>query len=109
MDLIALALAMRALGKAGGTDVSGSTPDIDARAGERYVCGEVATLDLTLPDSGCVDVVFESGSTPTVLTITPPTGVTVKWANGFDPTALAANTTYELNIMDGLGVAVSWT
>ena len=89
--------------------VSGTTPTITALPGIRYVCGEVATLDITLPASGIVDVVFESGSTATVLTITPPTGLTVKWANGFDPTALEANTTYEINIADGLGVAASWT
>ena len=98
--------------QAGGTQtiqVSGTTPAITAVANTRYICGEVATLDITLPASGCIDVVFESGSTPTVLTVTPPTGVTVKWANGFDPTALEANTTYEINICDGLGVAGSWT
>lgn len=89
--------------------VSGTTPTINAQAGARYVCGKVATISIAPPASGCIDVVFQSGSTPTVLTITPPTGVTVKWANGFDPTALEANTTYEINIMDGLGVAVSWT
>jgi hypothetical protein len=89
--------------------VSGTTPTITALAGVQYVCGEVATLDITLPESGIVDVRFESGSTPTILTITPPTGVTVKWAGGFDPTALEANTTYEINIADGLGVAASWT
>lgn len=89
--------------------VSGTTPTIIALPGIRYVCGEVATLDITLPASGIVDVVFESGSTPTVLTITPPTGVTVKWANGFDPTTLEANTTYEINIADGLGVAATWS
>ena len=93
----------------GPVTVSGTTPSITALSGIQYVCGEVATLDITLPASGCVDVVFESGSTPTVLTVTPPTGVTVKWANGFDPTALEANTTYEINIKDGLGVAASWT
>ena len=87
----------------------GTTPTITALSGIQYVCGEVSTLDIALPESGIVDVVFQSGSTPTVLTITPPTGVTVKWANGFDPTTLEANTTYEINIMDGLGVAVSWT
>ena len=110
------------LSKASGTDydtewvdrnptvsVTGSTPTITALPGIRYVCGECVTLDITLPASGCIDVVFESGSTPTVLTITPPTGVTVKWANGFDPTALDANTTYEINIADGLGVAGTWT
>lgn len=89
--------------------VSGTTPAITALPGIQYVCGEVSTLDITLPASGCVDVVFESGSTPTVLTITPPTGVTVKWANGFDPDNLDADTTYEINIKDGLGVAVGWT
>lgn len=93
----------------GSVAVTGTTPTITALPGIRYVCGEVATLDITLPASGIVDVVFESGSTPTVLTITPPTGQTVKWANGFDPTTLDANTTYEINIADGLGVAASWT
>ena len=89
--------------------VSGSTPSITAKAGVRYVCGECATLDITLPASGCVDVVFESGSTPTVLTITPPTGVTVKWADGWDETC-EANTTYEINILNGeLGVKAAWT
>lgn len=89
--------------------VTGTTPTITALAGVQYVCGEVATLDITLPASGCVDVRFESGSTPTVLTITPPSGVTLKWAGSFDPTALEANTVYEINVCDGLGVAASWT
>lgn len=93
----------------GPVSVTGSTPAITALPGIQYICGECATLDITLPASGCIDVVFESGSTPTVLTITPPTGVTLKWANGFDPTALEADTTYEINIADGLGVAGSWT
>lgn len=89
--------------------VPGTTPSITALPGIQYICGECATLDITLPASGCIDVVFQSGSTPTVLTVTPPSGQTVKWTNGFDPTALEANTTYEINIKDGLGVAVSWT
>ena len=93
----------------GSVAVTGSTPTITALSGIRYVCGEVATLDITLPASGIVDVVFESGATATVLTITPPTGATLKWANVFDPTSLDANTTYEINIADGLGVAASWT
>lgn len=93
----------------GPVTVSGTTPTITALPGIQYVCGECATLDITLPASGCVDVVFESGATPTVLTITPPSGQTVKWANGFDPTSLEANTTYEINIKDALGVAGSWT
>lgn len=91
--------------------VSGSTPSITAKAGVRYICGECSTLTIVVPASGCIDVVFESGSTPTVLTVTPPTGVTaVKWANGFDPTSLESNTIYEISILDGeLGAALSWT
>jgi len=90
--------------------VSGTTPSITAKAGVRYVCGEVSTLTIVVPSSGCIDVTFESGSTATVLTVTPPTGMTMRWANGFDPSSLDANTTYEINIMDGcLGVAGSWT
>ena len=93
--------------------VTGTTPTITALSGIQYVCGEVSTLDITLPESGIVDVVFQSGSTPTVLTITPPTGMTVEWANGFDSTALESDTLYELNIkMVGtkcLGVAGAWS
>lgn len=92
--------------------VSGTTPTITGKAGIRYICGEVSTLSITAPESDCIDVVFTSGSTPTVLTVTSAkTGVTaIKWMNGFDPTALDANTTYELNILDGeLGVSGSWT
>lgn len=93
----------------GSVAVTGTTPTITALPGIRYVCGEVATLDITLPASGCIDVTFTSGSTATVLTVTPPSGTTLKWANGFDPTSLEANTTYEINVADGLGVAASWT
>jgi hypothetical protein len=89
--------------------VTGTTPAITALPGVRYICGECSTLDITTPASGIVDIVFESGSTPTVLTVTPPTGMTMKWAGGFDPTALEANTTYEINVMDGVYAVVgSW-
>lgn len=93
----------------GSITVSGTTPSITPLSGVRYVCGEVLTLNVTLPSSGIVDIVFTSGSTATVLTITAPSGVTLKWANGFNPASLSTNTTYEINIMDGLGVAASWT
>lgn len=85
----------------GSVAVSGTTPTIAAKSGITYVCGEVATLDITLPASGIFEVQFVSGSTPTVLTAT---GVT--WANGFDPTALEANKTYDISISNGIGVAV---
>lgn len=93
----------------GAITVTGTTPTINALPGLRYICGEVSTLTVNLPASGCVDIQFESGSTPTVLTVNPATGQTVKWANGFDPTSLDADTTYEINVADGLGVCGSWT
>lgn len=87
-------------------NVSGTVPSITALPGHRYICGEVATLTITPPVSGCIDVVFESGSTPTVLTVPS----TVKFPSWFDPDNLDANATYEINIMDGtLGAVMSWT
>lgn len=85
--------------------VSGANPVIVALAGHQYVCGEVETISITPPASGICDVVFTSGTTPTVLTAPN----TVKWPEWFDPTSLAASTTYELNIMDGLGAVMVWT
>ena len=92
-------------------EVSGSTPTITGIEGHRYICGECSTLSVVAPASGCIDVLFKSGSTATTLTVTSAkSGTTIAWANGFDPSDLEANTTYELNILDGeLGVACSWT
>lgn len=89
----------------GSVSVEGTTPTIVAKSGIRYICGEITALDFTPPTSGICDVVFTSGSTPTILTIPD----TIKWANNFDPSILEANTIYEINIMDGLGVCASWT
>jgi hypothetical protein len=97
----------------GSVTVTGTTPTITALAGVQYVCGEVSTLDITPPASGCFDVIFESGSTPTALNISNPTGTTVEWSDGFDTSNLAANTVYEINLLrigtKYLGVAASWT
>ena len=92
------------------TTVSGTTPSITGVSGMRYICGECSTLTITTPSSGIVDVIFESGSTPTVLTVTPPTGMTMMWANDFDPTSLEADTVYEISILDGIyGVVGTWS
>lgn len=84
--------------------VTGANPVIVAQAGHRYICGEVATISITPPASGICDVVFASGTTAAILTVPN----TVKWPEWFDPTSLAASTTYELSIMDGLGVVSVW-
>lgn len=87
----------------GVVQVTGTTPTITALSGVRYVCGEVATLDITPCASGICDIVFTSGSTATVLTLPN----TVKFPDGaFTP---EANMTYELNIMDGVyGAVMAW-
>lgn len=88
----------------GSVSVSGTTPTIVAKSGIRYVCGEVATLDFTPSQTGICDVVFTSGSTPTVVTLPS----TVKFP---DSSFVAeANTTYEINILDGVyGAVMAWT
>lgn len=68
-----------------------------------YLCGELTELTVTAPATGIFAVRFTSGSTPTVATFS---GVT--WLNGFNPSSLEANKTYEINILNGLGVA-AWT
>ncbi|MBR6983875.1 MAG: hypothetical protein IKH75_10200 [Ruminococcus sp.] len=89
--------------------VSGTTPTITGVANTRYVCGEVSTLSITPPASGIIDVLFTSGSSVALLTVTPPAGETMRWPSEFDPTSLKANTVYEISIMDGVyGAVLSW-
>lgn len=88
----------------GSVSVSGTTPTIVAKSGIRYVCGEVATLDFTPSATGICDVVFTSGSTPTVVTLPN----TVKFPDGVF--TAEADTTYEINILDGIyGAVMAWT
>lgn len=85
--------------------VSGTDPVIVGIDNHRYVCGTCDTLTLTPPASGIVDVVFTSGTTPTVLSVPS----SVRWPGWFDPSALDASVTYELNIMDGVyGTVMAW-
>lgn len=85
--------------------ISSTTPSITGQPNVRYVCGEVSTITITPPASGSMDVIFESGSTATVLTIPN----TVKWPAWFDATALETDTTYEILITDGVyGSVMTW-
>ena len=84
-------------------NVSGSNPTITAEYNKRYVCGEVSTLTITPASQGCTDVVFTSGTTPTVLSLPN----TVKMPSWF---SVEASKTYEINILDGVyGSVMSWT
>lgn len=94
-------------GEAGGdvevVTVSGTNPSITAQSNKRYVCGEVATLTITPIVQGCTDVLFTSGTTPTVLSLPQ----TVKMPSWF---TVEASKTYEINILDGVyGAVMSWT
>lgn len=87
-------------------NVPGTDVTITGVANTRYICGEVSTISITPPASGIIDVIFTSGSSVAVLTVPS----TVLWSNGFDPTSLEANTTYEINILDGVyGAVMTWT
>lgn len=84
-------------------NVSSSNPTITAERNKRYVCGEVATLTITPVSQGCTDVLFTSGTTPTVLSLPN----TVKMPPWF---TVEANKTYEINILDGVyGSVMSWS
>ena len=84
-------------------NVSGSNPTITAEYNKRYVCGEVSTLTITPASQGCTDVVFTSGTTPTVLSLPN----TVKMPSWF---TVEASKTYEINILDGVyGSVMAWT
>ena len=83
--------------------VMGSTPSITGESGKRYVCGTVDSISITPPQTGIIDVVFTSGTTPAVLTAT---GVT--WPSWFNPNSLNASTVYDTTIKDGYGVVNTW-
>lgn len=86
--------------------VSGTALTITAEAETRYVCGTVESLSFTPCASGICDIVFTSGSTPAVLTLPN----TVKLPEWFTAGTLEANTTYEINILDGVyGAVMTWT
>ena len=61
----------------------------------------MATISITPPAQGCIDVTFTSGATPAVLTVASG----VKMPEWF---AVEANRIYEINIKDQLGAVMSW-
>lgn len=82
--------------------VSGTTPTIVAEEDKIYKCGEVTTLSFTPSSTGLCEVIFTSGTTPTVLTLPN----TVKMPDWFE---IEANHTYEISILDGVyGAVMSW-
>ena len=84
-------------------EVSGTDPVITGKPSYRYNCGELYTLTVTPPASGTMDIIFTSGTTPTVLSL-PNTIKMPDWWAGIE-----TNTTYEMCITDGTYCGVmSW-
>ena len=82
--------------------VTGTDPTITGAENTRYLCGEVLSLSFTPSATGICEVIFTSGSTPTVLTLPN----TVKMPGWF---TVEANMVYEVNILDGVyGSVMSW-
>lgn len=111
--MIANGVLTTGTGTGGGTTVeyvTGSTPSITGVDDTVYICGECSTLSITAPAEGIIDVLFKSGTTATVLTVTSAkTNTTIVWPDWFDPTSLDDSTTYEINILNGeYGVVAKW-
>ena len=85
--------------------VSGTIAEIAAQADTMYVCGELASLDITsLPTSGIVIIIYESGSTATVVDYSDcPNLMMPAWFES------EANTTVMIGITNGtLGSVQTW-
>ena len=82
--------------------VSGTTPTITPEANTIYQCGELSSLTITNPPAtGAWSVVFTSGATATTTTI--PASIL-----GLEDFAPAANTLYEINVLDNRAVWRGW-
>ena len=82
--------------------VDGTEPVVTALPNSRYICGELSSLTFTPCSSGLCEVVFSSGTTPTVLNL-PQTVVLPEWFE------VEANRTYEISILDGVyGAVMVW-
>lgn len=84
--------------------VSGTTPTIVCEDNHRYICGEVLSLNITPPANGVCEIIFESGSTATLLTAPN----TIKWPEWFNPNSLETSATYQFKISNGLANVAIW-
>lgn len=84
--------------------VSGTTPTIICEDNHRYICGEILSLNITPPANGVCEIIFESGSTATLLTAPN----TIKWPEWFNPNSLETSATYQFKISNGLANVAIW-
>lgn len=82
--------------------VSGAAPTVTPLAGRSYQCGTLSALTLADPPAtGAYAVIFTSGATATTTTI-PATIL------GLEDFAAAANTVYEIHVLDSRAAVGSW-
>lgn len=82
--------------------VSGPSATITPEENCIYSCGELASLTiLDSPSSGTYSIVFRSGTTAAT-TVVPSVIL------GLEDFAAAANTIYEINVLDNRAVVGSW-
>lgn len=84
--------------------VNGTAPTIVCEDNHRYICGEVLSLNITPPANGACEIIFESGSTATLLTAPN----TIKWPEWFNPNSLETSATYQFKISNGLANVAIW-
>ena len=95
------------------TTLSGTTVTQTGEDHVMYLCGELATLSFTAPQTGITAIRFSSGTTATVYTLNgvqmpDDWPVTTQSGSSISGT-LDANKTYEINVLDGKGVYASWS
>ena len=85
------------------TAVTGATPTITPADNTIYRCGELTSLTISNPPAtGSYVIKFDSGTTPTDVTIPP----TIK---GLESFAAEASTHYEINVEDNYALVASWS
>lgn len=89
------------------TDLSSTSITLASAADNTvYEYGELSSLTIpAIPASGSFVIIFISGSTPTTTSF--PVTMKFPTANGAMD-ACAANTRYEINVVDGYALAVGW-
>ena len=85
-------------------ELTGTEITLAAQPNTMYICGELASLEITsLPSTGVVDILFTSGTTPTVLDYSQ---TALKMPGWF---SVGASMTVELNILNGVyGSVQTW-
>lgn len=82
-------------------NMTASDTSVTLQTGKFYVWSEMSTLTVTVTATGMYAFRFESGTTPTTLTVT---GATMP-----DSFTVEANKVYEVNVYQGYGVVQAWT